>query len=53
MLVMFPDLREVSFGRRHPMCSRSTLLSPELYALGMSLMWAVWVLLVWRAEYYD
>ena len=27
------------------------LWSPELYALGIPLMWALWVLLLWWADY--
>ena len=49
---MFPDLAEVAFCRRCPMCPSSTLpSSPELYALRVPPTRAVCVLLLWHADY--
>ena len=47
---MFPNLGEVAFCRRHPKCSSSALPSgyQSYYSLGV---WAVWVLLLWQADY--
>ena len=53
-LVTFPDLGEGIFCRNHPIChssARPLPCLPELYFLGLCLMWAAWILLLCQVDY--